>query len=146
MEREALGLGYPPIQNRDCKGRSKRGGVGTRMPTITDLVDGVLDRGSSYRVLCAFVHGQPWAMQQLSFKLVVDDQGSREKTQSHGVDLFSTKKAISGPSIRFLCLECGDVFGDVETSRCRLFGADPAPVEILHARFLESVQSTCAAP
>lgn len=73
-------LGYAPIN--DTRGRHC--GAGQHMPSVTDLVGGMLHEEALYRLLSAVAHGHHWAIQQLSF----------EKAPQ-----FDTVSAISGAKL-----------------------------------------------
>jgi len=55
------------------------------MPSITDLIKDYLDEEAAYRLLSAMAHAHPWALQQLAFSAVRDDQPKiLEKTHPIG--------------------------------------------------------------
>lgn len=56
-------LGYAPINDR----RGRHFSAGQHMPSVTDLVGGMLQEEALYRLLSAVAHGHHWAIHQLSF-------------------------------------------------------------------------------
>lgn len=66
IEQIALELGFEKLVD---KRKGKRTGIGINMPSITALINSVLNEEYAYRILSGIVHGQSWALQNLSFRL-----------------------------------------------------------------------------
>ena len=66
IEETAVTLGYKPIVDRN--GRTR--GICEEMPSATKLVGNTLAQEVLYRLCSAIVHGQTWALKELSFKVI----------------------------------------------------------------------------
>ncbi len=66
VEKDALAVGFRKVQDRN----GRRIGIGTKMPSTTDLIALVLDRGVDYRICSAVAHGHHWAIHQLGYQTV----------------------------------------------------------------------------
>ncbi len=120
VENKAISLGYSPVQDR----RGRRIGIGQQMPSITELVNLTLNRESMYRLLSAFAHAHPWAMQQGSFEIASDGSG-----------IFA-EKSLSAISVAALCSLGASSFAHSVWFKTLLFGWDIDKLrEIFQASF-----------
>lgn len=87
----AIDQGHKDLLNK----RGKRCGLGTRLPSTTQLVASELDAEPEYRLLSAMLHGHHWATQQLSFVRAVDrEQFFLEKSISPIAILYLAQRAV----------------------------------------------------
>jgi hypothetical protein len=84
VEQEATSLGYQQILDKN----GKTLGIGTRMPTITELIARTLDRESDYRLLSAVAHGHHWATVQVGFDVI-------EVTAKDGTAIKAIEKSVN---------------------------------------------------
>ncbi len=88
--------------------------LGTHMPGSTDLCISELGEGTAYRILSALTHSQPFAIQQLSFKV--------KGPSADDVDRVDAEKHISNLSIAYLCTQSGGAFLRALCARIKLYG------------------------
>lgn len=118
VEQVALELGFSKVENR----KGERIGIAQQMPPVTNIVKTALDEEANYRVFSAAIHGHSWALQQLSFRRVLDvDVHSAEKaTDERNRPIL--EKHLEPMLVAFLCLTASNVFAKTIWSKCQLFG------------------------
>lgn len=119
---DAAVLGYDP--RFDSKGRQI--GIAARMPTITELVGEHLDEEGMYRLLSAMAHGHFWAIHQLGFRLLAEDETPEAATE---VGTRALEKAVNAPGVIYLALGAADAFGLAVWYHARYCGWQLAPLE-----------------
>lgn len=110
VEGVALGIGCP--QMLDKKGR--RTGATQKMPSVTEIIKISLNEEADYRMLSAIAHGHLWAIQQLSFSPVKNED---DKTGTF-------EKNLEPDSASYLCLKAVRVFARPVWYKSQLFGFD----------------------
>ncbi len=88
--------------------------VGTHFPTSTDLCDSQLGEATTYRILSALAHSQPFAIQQLGFKVRGPSADDAERVDA--------EKHLSNLSVAFLCTQSGRAFMRALCARLKLYG------------------------
>jgi hypothetical protein len=81
VEAQALALGFERVAGK----RGKRIGIAERMPGNTEIVRDILDEEINYRLLSAITHAHPWALQQLSFQVIREEE---RVNLEKGIDLI----------------------------------------------------------
>lgn len=88
--------------------------IGAHFPSFTDLCTSELGEAATYRILSAMTHSQPFAIQQLSFKVLGPANNDAER--------FDAEKHISNLSIGWLCERAACAFLRALCARLKLFG------------------------
>ena len=120
VEHVALNLGFPKVLNK----KNKRIGIGQEMPFITTLVQSELDEESLYRLLSAVIHAHPWALQQLSFRRINNDNYQFVDGSDNDVKIHVLEKNLEFTSVAFLCHEAVINFIKPVWYQCQLLGWD----------------------
>jgi len=120
LECAAAHLGFPRVENRS----GKRIGVAQEMPSITNIVAGVLDEEVTYRLLSAVAHAHPWALQQLSFRPAEDQHVLAAQLGAGAGTGQVMEKGLSPTAVAFLCRKAVPVFLRPLAHKCTLFGWD----------------------
>jgi hypothetical protein len=88
---QAMEHGHEPLVDK----RGRQYGLGTRLPSMTELAASELDAEPQYRLLSAMLHGHHWATQQLSFAPAADrEQFLLEKSISPIAILYLAQRAV----------------------------------------------------
>jgi hypothetical protein len=96
VEQDVISLGYPKLM----KGGNING-IAMHMPSIIDLIRTTLNREGEYRLLSGIAHGHHWAISQISFQRVVENdiegqfENAFEKYLHPEFVLFATDIAVS---------------------------------------------------
>ncbi|MCK4830647.1 hypothetical protein KA005_83815 [bacterium] len=128
VEQVAFDLGFKRVTSKN----NNRIGIGQIMPPLTDIVRDTLNEEATYRYLSALTHAHHWALQQVSFQKV-DEQDA-------GISLMpNTKimeKAMKSSSIAFLCVTAAIVISKPIWYKSRFFGWNLDQIEsILDKQF-----------
>ena len=130
VERDALGLGYPPIVN----GKGKRIGIAQQMPAITNIIKDTLTEEATYRLMSAMAHGHMWAYRHLGFKLV-DDVGAP-----------ILEKHLDPFLVQYLCVKSANTFAKPVWLKGRLFGWDMQEIKTAFASAFADLRSRWVEP
>ena len=120
VEQVALKLGFSRILDKN----SKRIGIGQEMPNITSLVQVELDEESLYRILSAIAHAHPWALQQLSFRQINNDNFNFVDGSEDNAKVHTYEKNLDLPFVIFLCHKAVINFTKPVWYQCKLLGWD----------------------
>ena len=124
VERVALGLGFSKVENH----KGERTGIGQQMPNTTEIIRDMLDEEANYRLLSAAAHAHHWALQQMSFRSVDEQDASSENVGDKDDGRF-LEKNIEPLTVAFLCALAGKYFAKPIKLKCSLFGWNPRPLE-----------------
>jgi hypothetical protein len=116
VEARALSWGFAAIA-----AKGKRGGIGQRMPSATELVRLTLDEEPMYRLLSAVVHAHSWAVHQLGFRLIGDDENAMPPPEP---GLRAMEKSVNVAGMALLGSLAAKVMGRVAWDQSRYFGWD----------------------
>lgn len=122
IERGALGLGFPRVENK----KGKRIGIAQRMPSITDIIAQALDEEASYRLLSAMAHAHPWALQQLSFRQIGSNDTLLAEESIASGRIHLVEKNLEPLAVAFLCNKAANAFARPILYETQLFGWDTA--------------------
>ncbi len=114
---QAEELGLPPVLDRN----RNRTGAGIRKPGWTDLAREALDAEASYRLLCAVVHAQPWALTQVGF--TVSDPSYNTDEAGWPSELLETGR-VDPEWLAHLCRVAASAFAKCTMAAASLFGWD----------------------
>jgi hypothetical protein len=117
-EQDALNLGYPKVLDR----YGKRIGIGQVMPSVTDIIRDMLDEEATYRLLSAIAHGHHWALSQLGFRLINDNEGENTNWTAVNKSTHLLEKHIEPNSVSYLGLIAVTAFSKSFWCMCQLFG------------------------
>jgi hypothetical protein len=110
---------------RDSAGKPTR--VGAHWPGSTLLCATELGEETTYRILSAFAHSHPFAIQQLSFRTL----GPAERDP----DMVKAEKHLSNLSVAFIAHQAARAFIRALAARCELYGyLNEATVRMLRRR------------
>jgi hypothetical protein len=73
--------------------------------------------GDVYRLLSAVVHGHFWAVRQLGFSKINDDN-------DRASGMVGLEKAIAPTTLLFICKKVGEGFSSAILRKTRLFGCE----------------------
>ncbi|GAB5537549.1 MAG: hypothetical protein Rubg2KO_37980 [Rubricoccaceae bacterium] len=88
--------------------------VGAHWPGSTKLCGSELGEETTYRILSAFAHSQPFAIQQLSFKML--------GTSASDPDMVDAEKHLSNLSVAFIAHQSVQAFIRAFAARLKLYG------------------------
>jgi hypothetical protein len=134
VERDAIGLGYPRVENS----RGRRIGIGQQMPSATEVIRLELDEEVNYRLLSAVAHGHQWAITQLGFRPVADRPG---EALLGGEQVHLIEKAAHPTGIPLLGLCAAKALARPLWSQCRYFGGDLARLTGLFERVFDELRA-----
>jgi hypothetical protein len=120
VECQAIALGYPPIHSKN----NKCIGIAQLMPSITEIVDQILHKQATYRLLSAAVHAHFWAIKNLGFEMVPDADVPTGANNVSGVNVHFMHKALKPLSILAVTSEVITSFARIIWNRFLLFGWD----------------------
>lgn len=132
IAQEAKCHGYKPIMGS----RGRRIGLGTRMPSITELVRDYLGEEGMYRLLSAMAHGHFWAIHQLGFRLLTEDE---TPPPAAAVGTRAMEKAVNPAGVIYLALGAADAFGLAVWYQARYSGWELAALEASLHRLFDSM-------
>jgi hypothetical protein len=118
VESKAESLGFSKLV--DSTG--KRIGIGKPMPSVTELVRKELNEEAFYRLASAMAHGHNWAVQQLSFKQVNNENFKYLENTDSGVVVHTFEKNLDPTVVAFLCYKTALNFVRPLWYECLLFG------------------------
>jgi hypothetical protein len=133
IEREAIQLGIKPVRDR----QGNRVGIGCPKPGATTLIADMLGEAAPFRLLSAVVHGQPWALRQMSFERVEADQTA---ATFGDVQVRAFKKAVSPKVVAFLGVCALRSFSRPVTCMLQYSGHDSGPFDRLLATTFDFLQ------
>lgn len=117
VEADAIALGYARVLDR----KGNRIGIARKMPSATQLIAEVHNQEETYRLLSAFAHGHPWAIQTVSFQLVPN---KKVEPAGDGIQLHVIQKTVSLNATAFLALLAAEVFSRPFWHQCIYYGWD----------------------
>lgn len=120
VERVAVELGFSRVENQ----RGRRVGIAQQMPSITDLVAQALDEEATYRLLSAVAHAHLWAVQQLSFRRIEDENAWLIPEDAGVGSAHLLEKSLRPESAALLCSRAASAFVKPIRHKCQLFGWD----------------------
>ena len=89
------------------------------MPTTTQIISDMLNKGENYKVLSAMAHSQYWALQQISFRRL----GSNELIFGDVKGQYF-EKFFEPSLIGYLCIESFVSLSHASLMKCKFFGWD----------------------
>ncbi|MFO8037529.1 MAG: hypothetical protein R6U57_12980 [Anaerolineales bacterium] len=116
VEELALSLGYKKVTNKN----NKRIGIAQNMKPLTNIVRDSLSEEATYRYLSAITHANFWALQQVSFQEV--DENDVDITLMPHTKII--EKSMSPIIIAYLCSTAATVFSKPIWFKSKLFSWD----------------------
>lgn len=120
VEKNALSLGFLHIRDK----HQKRIGIGMVMPSVTEIVDQALSKQGIYRLLSAAAHAHFWALNNLSFKPVLNNGIALTFKAASGVQVHPVQKGLHSMNIRGISAEVVSSLAKIVWTKFKIYGWD----------------------
>lgn len=132
VEREAIALGYPPVVDRN----NRRIGIAQQVPSATDMIQLMLDEGTTYRLLSGVAHGHSWAILGLGYKPSGPDKNIG------GVTAKPYQKTDDITGIAYLGIRTAKALARPLWNQCRYFGWNALALEEIFENVFGKLDAT----
>ena len=118
VEQVAVSLGYDRIIDRN----KKLIGLGQVMPSVTEIIKDTFDEEATYRLLSAIAHGHHWALTQLGFRLMDENQENNSNWTKVADSTHALEKNLEPNMAGYVCLKAVIAFTKSFWCMCRYCG------------------------